>query len=457
MGKKFTNLNTVTGKDTNNGSPMGSIAAYCLVGGIICFFIYQLFRADQNSKVAVLFSDSFSQRNELRSESLPTIARLTFAAGFFMLILASALFMIETWHKVGIGYKLALVLMQVWMAFHAILAFSTGPKLLLSEIYDTKGPLTWISCSVVFAGISPIGWQVAKKVFVVLTYVAVLVVIAKVTLSGSITTTEQQAGRFFVGYLPLLIWTVPLLVYDPGMVGITVFRTALIMFPLLVLYIISFLSGNRSWIIILAMHTVIISFKYRNTIIWRPRTSYVILLFVILSVWATSKVYGEKFKGVVSFLSDSWYVDTRTDQYRQFLSQVSFTDLLIGKGPRGTWIWNGQEYDRIDGPFTFLAFQGGFILLVTYIILVVWPPFQLLYKYPSWQYAGPIIVLFFWTLAMMGLSTYTGPRASYEHAVICILAGRCYYLGRVQSYIRPLNFSRRIVSRPCQYPAQRLA
>ena len=437
-----------TNRYINAGSPISMIAAYCLVGGIICFFIFQLFIADENSRVALLYSDSFSQRNELQNESLPTIARLTYAAGFFLLMSACSFFMIETWHEVGIGYKLALGLMQVWMAIHAILAFSTGPKVTLPEFCGTKGPLTWIACSLVFVGISPNGWQLAKKVFVVLTYVAAVIVTIKVTLSGSITTTEHQAGRFFVGYIPLLIWTVPLLVYDTSTISISSFKTVWIMFPLFVLYIISFLSGNRSWIIMMFIHTVIIAFKYGKIVIMRPRTSYIVLLFMILSVWAVSKVYGEKLKGVTSFLSDSWYVDTRTDQYRQFLSQVSFTDLLIGKGPRGTWIWNGQDYDRIDGPFTFLAFEGGFILLATYIILIVWPPFQLLYKRPSWQDAAPAIVLVFWVLAMMGLSTYTGPRASYEHAVICILAGRCYYLGRGQSYIQSLNFNRRIVSHP---------
>lgn len=444
-----------TNRDINARSPISMLAAYCLVGGIICFFVYQLFRADQNSKVAILFSDSISQRSELQSESLPTIARLTYAAGFFMLILASSLFMIETWHKVGIGYKLALGLMQVWMAIHAILAFSTGPKVTLPEIYDSKGPLTWIACSIVFIGVSPNGWQWAKKIFMVLTYVAALVVTAKVTLSGSVTTTEHQAGRFFVSYIPLLIWTVPLLVYDPGTIGISSFRIIWIMFPLFVLYIISFLSGNRSWIIMMVMHTVIFAFKYGKIVMMRPRTSYIVLMFMILSVWGVSEVYGEKFKGVATFLSDSWYVDTRTDQYRQFLSQVSFTDLLIGKGPRGTWIWNGQEYDKIDGPFTFLAFEGGFILLATYIILVVWPPFQLLYKHPSWQHAAPAIVLVFWTLAMMGLSTYTGPRASYEHAIICVLAGRCYYLIKSKSSRYPLDFNQQIISSYRQHSVQR--
>ena len=229
------------------------------------------------------------------------------------------------------------------------------------------------------------------------------------------------------------------------------------MFPLFVLYISSVLSGNRSWIIMMVMHTMIIAFKYRRTVLWRPRISYIVLVFLVLSVWVASEVYGEKFKEVTSFLSDSWYVDTRTDQYRQFLSQVSFTDLLIGKGPRGTWIWNGQEYEGIDGHFTQLAFNGGFILLATYIILIVWPSLRLLQKHPSWQYATPAIVLVFWTLAMMGLSTFTGVKASYEHAVICILAGRCYYLSRSKSNLLSLDFNQRIIPRPSQHPAYRLA
>lgn len=457
MEAKLTHLNAVAKKDPNNRSPMSRIAAYCLVGGILCLFIFQLFVANESSKVAMLYSDSLSQRSELQDTSLSAVARLIFAVGFFMLMLAGSFFMIKMWYEVGMGYKIAFGLMQVWMAILAILAFSTGPKVTLPEFCGTKGPLTWIACGFVFIGISPNGWQLAKKVFVVLSNVAAVVVIIKITLSGGIASTEQQAGRFFVGYIPLLIWTVPLLFYNPDTTGVSSFRNVLILFPLFVLYICSILSGNRSWILMMVLHTAIIAFKYGKIVLVRPRTSYVVLLFVILSVWAVSEVYGEKFKGVASFLSDSWYVDTRTDQYRQFLSQVSFVDLSIGKGPRATWVWNGLEYEWIDGQFTLLAFNGGFILLSTYMIIITLPAFQLLYKHPSWQYAAPAIVLVFWTLAMMGLSTFTSVKVSYEHTVICILAGRCYYLGRGKSDGRPQNFNRRIISRPCQYPARRLA
>jgi len=442
--------------DAYDRSSMGRIAAYCLVGGILCFFVFQLFIANKNSEVAMLYSDSYSQRNELQNTSLPAVARLIFAGGFFMIMLASSFFMVKSWHQVSKGLKVALVLMQVWMIIRAILAFGTGPKVSLSEICGTKGPLTWIACCIVFIGISPNGWQLARKIFVVLSNVAAAVVMAKITLSGGVSSTEQQAGRFFVGYIPLLIWTVPLLFYDPEAIGASTLKTVWIIFPLLVLYISSILSGNRSWILMMAMHTAIIAFKYRRTILWRPRTSYIMLLFVIMSVWAASEVYGEKLKGVASFLSDTWYVDTRTDQYRQFLSQVSFTDLLIGKGPRATWIWNGIEYEWIDGQFTLLAFNGGIILLSTYIIIIVWPAFRLLYKHPSWQHAAPAIVLVFWTLAMIGLSTFTSIKVSYENAVICILAGRCYYLVGGRSYRQPRNFKRPIISRHYQYPAHRL-
>jgi hypothetical protein len=437
-------------------SPTSVIAAYFLIGGIICLFIFQLFVANQNSEVAILFSDSASQQNELQKMSFPPQARAMYAAGFFLIILASLFFMIKTWRQVGTGYKFALGLMQVWMAIHATLAFSTGPSLSLPEICGTKGPLTWIACIIVFIGISPEGWQLAKKVSIVLSNVAAAVVIVKITLSGGITSSEHQAGRFFVGYLPLLIWTVPLLVYNPSTTGNSPFKTFLIIFPLFVLYISSFLSGNRSWIIMMVMHTTIIAFKYKKTILWRPRTSYIILLLIISSIWAASEVYGEKFKGVASFLSDSWYEDTRTDQYRQFLSQVSFTDLFIGKGPRATWFWNGREYEWIDGQFTLLAFNGGFILLSTYIAIIVWPAFRLIYKHPSWRYAAPAIILVFWTLAMMGLSTFTSVKVSYEHAIICILAGRCYYLSRSKGSVHPMNFKRRIISHHRQKPAYKL-
>jgi hypothetical protein len=448
--------NKGTKKDIYDKSSMGRIAACCLVGGILCFFVFQLFIANKNSKVAMLYSDSYSQRNELQNTSLPTVARLIFAGGFFMLMLASLFFVVKSWHKVSMGLKVALVLMQVWMIIRAILAFSTGPQVSLSEICGTKGPLTWIACCIVFVGISPNGWQLARKLFVVLSNVAAVIVIAKMTLSGGISSTEQQAGRFFVGYIPLLIWTVPLLFYDPEATGASSLRTIWIMFPLLVLYISSILSGNRSWILMMVMHTAIIAFKYGKIILVRPRTSYVILLFMIISVWAASEVYGEKLRGVASFLSDTWYVDTRTDQYRQFLSQVSFTDLVIGKGPRATWIWNGLEYEWIDGQFTLLAFNGGLILLSTYIIIIVWPAFRLLYKRPSWRHAAPAIVLVFWTLAMIGLSTFTSVKVSYENAVICILAGRCYYLVGDRSNIQPQNFNRSVISHRNQYPMHRL-
>lgn len=450
---KLIHINAEMRKDPNNWSPVSWTAACCLIGGILCLFIFQLFIADINSKVAVLFSDSAGQQDELKLTSQPAVARMIYVAGFFLIMLASSFFMIKTWYKVGIGYKIALGLMQIWMAIHAISAYSSGPKPSLAEICGSRGPVTWIACGIVFIGISPIGWQLAKKVFLVLSNVAAAIVIAKITLSGNIFSNEYQAGRFFIGYIPLLMWTVPLLIYDTSIAG----NSALIIFPLFVLYISAILSGNRSWIVVMALHTIIIFFKYGKTVLRRPGISYIILLVMVLLGWVVTEVYGEKIESVVSFLSDSWNEDTRTEQYRQFLSQVSFTDLLIGKGPRATWFYWGREYEGIDGYFTQLAFNGGFILLATYIILIVWPSLRLLQKHPSWQYATPAIVLVFWTLAMMGLSTFTGVKASYEHAVICILAGRCYYLSRSKSNLLSLDFNQRIIPRPSQHPAYRLA
>ena len=115
------------------------------------------------------------------------------------------------------------------------------------------------------------------------------------------------------------------------------------------------------------------------------------------------------------------------------LGMVAMTGVLVYGFSVGSFFNEGSQLASMPwGIVSLVDLYTGFILFSGWII----------YREKS------LAIALLWTLAMMGLSTYTGPRASYEHAVICILAGRCYYLGRGQSYIQSLNFNRRIVSHP---------
>jgi len=398
---------------------------FFLIMALIGAFSAQMINAHAYRSIASEYSiDKDIKDADLQDYILPG-TRFAIYSGILSGILAGVMFLhFGGWTKIGSGTRFAFLLMQVWMLIHTIVAFYEAP-LPLSEIRGIKGPLVWMSCTILFAGTDKDAWKIFSKMVYVFAFITSGIVLFGMATLPSFSS-DLQACRFFQGYLPILLWTAPLVLLNINDDSITLHKLLLRSFPFSILCMVSFLSAGRSWIIITMLFTIVLIFRFKRILHGRPLLLYLLILSLSILVISSLAFFSDPIEDVFYIFSGSLFKDTRTEQYIEFLSQISLFDLALGTGPRGTWFWNGEDYAYIDGAYTLMAFNGGLPLVVSYIVIMILPAFRVLRTRPSWEDAAPAVILLFWALALTGLSTYTNPSVSIEHYILCIYAGRCF-------------------------------
>jgi hypothetical protein len=237
----------------------------------------------------------------------------------------------------------------------------------------------------------------------------------------------QQAQWFFRVYLGILLWTAPFVLLSIKDANISPIRLVFRAFPFGVLVLAVLQGTGRSFIIVIMIYSAVLFAKFRRLFRTRNLAYKGTIVFILLYVAGIAVYFAiGQITSSFSLLAERLFTDTRTDQYAQFLSQVSISDLVIGKGPRATWNWSGREYAWIDGSYTLMMFNGGLPLLISYVVIMIVPAWRVLRRRPSWDYAAPAIVLLMWGLCLTGLSTFTSPTVSIGHFVLCIYAGKCH-------------------------------
>jgi len=300
------------------------------------------------------------------------------------------------------------ILLQCWMLMHALISYSVGPKFIISELHGAKGPLVWLSLSLIFISLDPNNWNYIKKILLVLTNIAAVIVLYKVVFEFPGFIFKKQSQMFFVHYLPLLLWTAPFFIYDLNNKASVKSNKIFIIFPFVILIMSVLLSSGRSWMLVVAMHMIFFLIKFKKNITQKGTVFF--YLISTLAVGLPIAVYyaGNLVQMSLTFIFENAMVDTRSDQYIQFFSQMSLSDLITGLGPRATWIWDGEIYQYIDGAITQLLFNGGLPLVVCYFILIINPGIKILNKKTVLKDENaPAIILLFWMLALLGLATFT--------------------------------------------------
>jgi hypothetical protein len=403
-----------------------NLRSILLVIALLGIFSHDLLRASAYHMISTTYKgdEEIAQAN---TEDFvpPTYMRITVYTGLIAGILAGIMYMFSGgWAKVGLGTRVAFAVMIFWMLIHSIVAFWEVPPR-PSELRGAKGLLLWVSCLVLFAGTDRNAWKIVTRLIYVMSYITAGIVLLNI-LRFQQFFSVGQAQKFFLGYFGILLWTAPWILLSVKDANISPSRLMFLAFPFAVLVLAVLQGTGRSWLIIIMIYSAVMLTKFRRLFRAR-RLAYIGTIICILLCIAGIAAYAavDQLSSSLSLLSERLLVDTRSDQYVQFLSQVSVSDLLIGKGPRATWRWGTRDYAWIDGAYTLMAFNGGLLLVISYVIIMVLPAWRVLRKKPSWDYAAPAVVLLIWALALTGLSTFTLPTVSAGHYILCIYAGRC--------------------------------
>ena len=336
---------------------------------------------------------------------------------------------------IGFGAAAAFYVLMATAVVWAAVAYSPA-GLLSAKIMSPTGPLVWGSLIILFAGIEPGRWRYIDPVIQGLAYVTALLAVHSIV--SDTTYAFYHGYSQYIQYAILLTW----------LGGWTILsKTSLRgwhLVPIGSLYAVmlwnSLYAQSRSWLINTLVVAIVFGWRavgsksLHRAIIW-----LVVLLLVLAGiasgVWLLRPQTAQiAIEGFASRLGE----DTRSGQYVDFFDDVEPEELVLGRGPNGTWYWKGVgPYHYFDNGYLWTLFIGGVPTLLTYLALVIVPGWRsAALRRPDADSAAATLVIL-WSIALTGLSTFTLPSLTVDHFLILLFVGRCYWTlhSRQQSHL----------------------
>lgn len=317
------------------------------------------------------------------------------------------------------GAAVSLVILLVWMGLHTVVAFSSGFQLF--EIVHFKGPATWIGLLAIVLGQYKNNWSVIEKCMVFFSYLVSAIILY--SIATVVVADRFDAMRAVFGYMQILQYPALWMMLSAFSRNRLIFS----IFPFLVYALSSMIVVTRSLVLSCVLYLIAalyLGYKYRISK-GRQRVIVYSILALTLAVVVVSVVFESRLLDAAEMLVARLDDDSRSDQYEQFLSQIDVFDVLVGRGIRGVWVWNGVEYPSIDGSYTLLMFTGGIPLLVTYVIVMFWSAYRCLKVNAPLPVATSAVTVMFWALALTGFGIYAVPSFRFSHVVLCLMVGLC--------------------------------
>ncbi|MDD2318979.1 MAG: hypothetical protein PHO83_02905 [Geobacteraceae bacterium] len=292
------------------------------------------------------------------------------------------------------------------------------------EVFGATGPFVWLSCVLIFAGMNKSVWVMLEPVIIFIAYITAILAVYSIVTSS--VTVEDRWLSAPVRYMVMLMWFGGwTLVSSHKSKG---FALILRFLPYFVFILTTIYTQTRSWflmsMILLACYWFV-GKRYDNN---DSSVTGKFMVFSVILMIATlvAGVFLEDYiiKSITEFRNRA-FVDSRTGQYVEFFSQVSFSDLLLGMGPKGTWYWSGQDYRFFDNAYLWMAFIGGIPILVSYCMLIIYPGYKAYFAGARNDDAAAASIVILWGLSLTGFSTYLNPSLTPHSYFLLLLSGRC--------------------------------
>lgn len=183
--------------------------------------------------------------------------------------------------------------------------------------------------------------------------------------------------------------------------------------------IISLVTSTRSFIL---MHLIFLFYYNLKLSKFKLLTNIATILIGLISyVYLALTSF---FSNAFSQVGNRFNTDTRTDQLLQFLLQIDYSDILFGAGSFAEWNWDGRVYQYLDNQILLMSWWAGIfptILYLSFFVLAIKRSF--LKRNILIEYNFISLLIFFWLLALFGLSVYTDISSSLIHCLIIFLLG----------------------------------
>lgn len=340
------------------------------------------------------------------------------AAGFFYAIDGQ-------FKKLSSGSRLAVIVLMTTSLTWALVSYTFNDFLNWSALGAT-GPLVWLTTIFIFAGMDQSVWKYIDPLIRILSYITAVLALAAILNSRGLVIE-----RFFSAYVRYMI----LLMWFGGWTYLTnipqFFSTKFYLrfLPFIAFVLSTIFTQTRSWFI--TSFLLLFSYLFVNSRSTRLRMQLTMKLWIGLLVVILLMSAGYLLKSPLNnafiALTERTLDDSRTGQYIDFFNDVSPSELILGRGPKGSWYWPGVgSYHFIDNPYLWMAFIGGLPTLISYFVLIILPGIRAWKRGARDNDAAAAVLVILWGLACTGFSTFTLPSLTPYAFVISLYAGRCH-------------------------------
>lgn len=292
------------------------------------------------------------------------------------------------------------------------------------KAFGATGPVVWLSCILVFAGMNKSIWKKLDPMINLLAYLTAALALYAVAEYKLIDV------RFNSGPVLLLVnlaWLSGWSLLTAGKVH--GWRLWLRTFPFMAFTVTAVFSQTRSWILMSMLLLTAFFFVKSPYLAKDEETDFIrlkIIASLVIVVLVAAFLFQNELAVSYSMLKDRLYDDTRSGQYWDFFSQVPLSDLILGRGPTGVWFFGDREYQFFDNAFLWMLFIGGLPIAVAYTILVIVPGIKAFCRGATGDDLAASALLLLWGIACLGISTYAHPSLTPYSYLLCLLAGRCH-------------------------------
>jgi len=292
------------------------------------------------------------------------------------------------------------------------------------KVFGATGPFVWLSCVLIFAGMNRSIWKNLDHVINLISYMTAALVFYAVAKYKVIDVRSESGPVLLMVNLAWFAgWTLLTSGKAQG------WKLLLRSLPYVAFVVSAIFTQTRSWVLMSILLLVTFLFILAPSHLEDKKSRFVrskVLISLALIFLVAVLIFQKELAASFDMLEERFHSDTRTGQYEEFFAQVPLSDLILGRGPNGTWFFAGKDYQFFDNAFLWMAFIGGLPILITYIVLIFIPGIRAVFRGVKGNDAAASALLILWGIACMGVSTYTNPSLTPYSYLLCLLAGRCH-------------------------------
>lgn len=288
----------------------------------------------------------------------------------------------------------------------------------ITAIMDMRGIGPWLALGLIFISYSDKRFELFKKFLILSVLVISVYSISNFIQFGFGDYRGQSLSKYRI-YATNLIWISPfvflILKNNKKLAFIRIFAICIGISTALI-------TLTRSFLLI---YFLVLLFDFFHS---KKKIYYIIGSLIAGLVFMYILLNTETFTTSLQLLEQRATHDSRSSQISQFLSQINFFDIVVGKGFDALWLFDGEPYAYLDNQWLLFLWWAGLIPAIMYFYITAIIPFKVfISKRVDYETRVEAFILVIWTLSCAGLSIYSTMSVNFYFFIVCIIQGRVLY------------------------------